>query len=86
MAEILDAINDYVPVKHSPDVVGIQQIPRIVYGDQLTVARIRGAATLRSSDLIEEKQLKGFIEAVSDWHTRLCLVTVMLIMNIHMYM
>ena len=44
--------------------------------DQLTVARIRGAATLRSSDLNEEKQLKGFVEVVSDWHTRLCLVTV----------
>lgn len=76
MAEILDALNDYVPVKQLPDDAGIQQIPRIIYGDQLTVARIRGAATLRSSDLTQEKQLKGFIEVVSDWHARLCLVTV----------
>lgn len=76
MAEILDALNDYVPMKHLPDIEDTKQIPRIIYGDQLTVARIHGAATLRSSDLIEEKQLKGFIEVVSDWHTRLCLVTV----------
>ena len=76
MAEILDALSDYVPRKSLPDGIKIQQIPQIIYGDQLTVARIRGAATLRSSDLNEEKQLKGFVEVISDWHTRLCLVTV----------
>ena len=66
MAEILDALNDYIPVKHLSGITGVQQIPRIIYGDQLTVARIRDAVTLCSSDLTEEKQLKGFIEVVSD--------------------
>ena len=75
MAKILDGLSDYIPLKSFPDET-IQRIPRIIYGDQLTVARIRGAVTLRSSDLIEDKQLKGFIEVVSDWHTRLCLVMV----------
>ena len=72
MAEILDGLTDYVPLKKFPDGSTLQ-IPRIIYGHQLMVARIRGAVTLRSS---EEKQLKEFTEAVSDWHTRLCLVTV----------
>ena len=76
MTEILDALSDYVPRKSLPDGTKIQQIPRIIYGDQLTVAWIHGAATLRSSDLNEEKQLKGFVEVVSNWHTRLCSVTV----------
>ena len=51
MAEILDGLTDYVPLKKFPDGSALQ-IPRIIYGDQLTVARIRGAVTLRSSDLI----------------------------------
>jgi len=76
MAEILDALNVYVPVKVFPGSAEIQEVPRIIYGDQLTVARIRGAVTLRSSDLRKEQQLKGFVEVVSDWHARLCLVTV----------
>ena len=76
MAEILDALGTYLPKKCLPDVGEIYKIPRVIYGDQLTVARIRGAVTLRSSDIVEEKKLNGFTEAISDWHTRLCLVTV----------
>ena len=71
MAEILDALNAYVPTKN-PEA----QIPIIVFGDQLTAARIRSAAILRSSHLTAEAKLEGFVEAVSDWHARLCLVTV----------
>ena len=75
MAEILDGLTDYMPLKRFPDESTIR-IPRIIYGDQLTIVRIRSAAILCSSDLIEEKRLNGFVEVVSDWHTRLCLVTV----------
>ena len=71
MAEILDALNAYVPAEN-PEL----QIPIIVFGDQLTAARIRSAAILRSSHLTAETKLEGFVEAVSDWHARLCLVTV----------
>ena len=35
-------------------------IPQIVFGDQMTVARICGAAILRSSDLVIPKQLNQF--------------------------
>jgi len=76
MEEILDGLGVYIPVKSLPDTGDIYKIPRIIYGDQLTVARIRGAVTLRCSDVVEDKQLKGFTEVISDWHTRLCLVTV----------
>ena len=76
MAEILDGLGAYIPEKCLFDVGEIYKIRRVIYGDQLTVARIRGAVTLRSSDIVETKQLNGFTEVISDWHTRLCLVTV----------
>ena len=74
MAQILDALNVYVPTKQM--INSEAQIPRIVFGDQLTAARIRGAAILRSSHLTMKTKLGGFVEAVSDWHARLCLVTI----------
>jgi len=76
MAEILDALNTYIPEKGLLDVGEIHKIPRVIYGDQLTVACIRGAVTLKSPDIVEKKKLNGFTEVISDWHTRLCLVTI----------
>jgi len=78
MAEILDSLNQYVPVHSNSDDTGENGVlvPRVIFGDQLTVARIRGAAILRSYHTVVEKQLGGFIGAISDWHARLCLVTV----------
>ena len=73
MAEILDDLNKYVPVQQQD---GVTLIPRLVFGDQLTIARIRGAAILRSPEVKEECQLKQFVGVISDWHARLCLVTV----------
>ena len=40
MAQILDALNVYVPTKQM--INSEAQIPRIVFGDQLTAARIIG--------------------------------------------
>ena len=73
MAEILDGLNDYVPIQQHD---GVTLVPRIVFGDQLTVARVGGAAILRSPEVKEENQLKQFVGVVSDWHARLCLMTV----------
>ena len=61
MAEILDSLNEYVPVQSSIDMNELL-IPRVIIGDQLTVAQIRGAAILRSSDLQIQKQLNQFLE------------------------
>ena len=83
MAEILDELNLYVPMCHYSTVqedgemdYRVAPIPRLLFGDQLTVARVRGAAVLRSSHIFEPSQLGGFVPTVSDWHARLCLVTV----------
>ena len=76
MADILDSLNEYVPVQCSGGGMNELLISRVVFGDQLTVARIRGAAILRSSDLNVHKQLNQLLGAVSDWHTRLYLVMV----------
>ena len=75
MTDILDSLNNYVPAQSSSGINEIL-IPQIVFGDQMTVARIRGAAILRSSDLVIPKQLNQFVGAVSDWHARLYLVMV----------
>ena len=73
MAEILDELNEYVPVQQQD---GVTLIPRIVFGDQLTIARIRGATILRSPEINEQNQLKQFVGVISDWHGRLCLMMV----------
>ena len=84
MAQILDALNVYVPTKHMTN--SESQIPRIIFGDQLTAVRIRSAAILRSSHLTAKSKLGGFVEAVSDWHARLCLVTVSNIIMYNIYL
>ena len=76
MADILDGLGAYVPRRYFAEIGKIYKIPQVVYGDQLKEARIGGTVTLRSSDAIEEKQLNGYTEVISDWHTQLCLVTV----------
>lgn len=42
-------------------------------GDQLTVARARGAKALRASHDTNKDRLMGLLPAVADWHTRVIL-------------
>ena len=44
-------------------------------GDQLTVARARGAIRLRETHLPEER-IDGFLPVITDWHARMTLVAV----------
>jgi len=90
MGEILLALNPYVPVLDGPPIddddddddtstmasTGTQLCPRLLYGDQLTVVRAQGAAALRSWHKTPLCQLEGYVPVTSDWHARLCLVTV----------
>ena len=46
----------------------------LLFGDQLTVTRIRGASVLRSMHFTAANSLKGFVPIVADWHARLCFV------------
>ena len=89
MSDILDELNRYVPIHRASEVVDVDgrsvlidrthMSQRLLFGDQLTVARIRGATILRSTHLTAEQSLQGFVPVVADWHARLCLVTVCII-------
>ena len=86
MSEILDELNMYVPMQQESEYANIAgrgiyvdrtlMSQRLLFGDQLTVARIRGASVLRSTHFTAANSLKGFVPIVADWHARLCLVTV----------
>ena len=88
MAQILLALNKYVPVNYTEEKVDIngtlhvqpatELSPRLLFGDQLTSARVRGATALRCFHKTSLDRLEGFTPATSDWHARLCLVTVSL--------
>ena len=86
MAQILLALNTYVPFQNEVQTAQIDEesvsrpetklSPRLVYGDQLTVARAHAAASLRCWHETALDRLEGYVPVKSDWHTRLCLVTV----------
>ena len=86
MGQILLALNAYMPFQDEVQTVQIdgesiirpetKLSPRLVYGDQLTVARARGAASLRCRHETALDRLEGYVPVTSDWHARLCVVTV----------
>lgn len=88
MAEILDNLNQYIPVHESTinstiegksyEFDNSKLIQILLFGDQLTVARSRGAAALRNDDSTSMNRLEGFVPAVADWHARMCLLQVMI--------
>ena len=88
MTQILLGLNKYVPVYDTETSIEIdgkmytqsatELSPRLLFGDQLTSARVRGAAALRSFHKTSLDCLEGHIPVTSDWHARLCLVTVSL--------
>ena len=43
----------------------------LLFGDQLTAARARGAIALRDDDTSALHRLEGFVPAVVDWHARM---------------
>ena len=59
-------------------------VPSFAIRDKLTSARVRGAATLRSFHKTSLDHLEGHIPVTSEWHARLCLVTVSLYTQIVM--
>ena len=54
--------------------------PHLIFGDQLTSAHVQGAITLRCFHKTSLARLQGYVPVTSDWHARLCLVTVSLCM------
>lgn len=86
MTHILDDLSQYVPVHvasktatvgdKSVDVDDSRMVQILLFGDQLTVARAKGAAKLRDDDTTALHRLEGCFPAVADWHARMCLMQV----------
>jgi len=82
LAQILFALNKYIPTENtevSMEVSGTSYVqqearvwPRIIFGDQLTSARVREAIALRCFHKTSITRLDGHVAATSDC----CLVTV----------
>ena len=89
MANIIESLSRYVPVHESTVSADIQGssfniddsklVNVLLFGDQLTVARVRGAMQLRDDDNTHLNRLEGFVPAIADWHARMCLLQVILI-------
>jgi len=85
MCNILGDLSKYVPsncgyaeehlsqVMH-PSQCQIMQL--LLFGDQLTVERARGAMVLRSLHEHAINRLEGFVPVIADWHARMTLVKV----------
>ena len=48
----------------------------LVGGDQLTVARIRGAQKIRGNSETSEQRFGGLLPVAEDWHAKMCLLEV----------
>ena len=80
---VLGSLQEYVPsrVVNSTLDVGdkslclknVDFLPIFMGGDQLTVARARGAKSLRSSHDNAKNRLEGLLPVVEDWHAHLTL-------------
>ena len=86
MAQIMDGFNQYIPSEESLQTLnvngtdhtydGSKLMQILFFGDQLTVARARGASTLREPQMKCLDRLEGFVPTIADWHARMCLLQV----------
>jgi len=51
-------------------------------GDQLTVARARGAQGILSNSHTGFDRLEGLVPVVEDWHAKVCILEVILLTNV----
>ena len=66
-----------VPGSSDLETVDVELLHKtLLGGDQLTVARARGAQSQRENSVHPKGQLSGFIPVVEDWHAKLCLMEV----------
>lgn len=86
MCKILDELHKYIPTTTTEGVTlpdgqvftheDYRLIQILLGGDQLTVARVRGAVAARSSHENARDRLEGVIPVVEDWHARQVLMQV----------
>ena len=86
MSHIMTSFNKYVPVEESVTTIDVngdehtydssRLYQQLFFGDQLTIARARGAAVLREPQKKRLERLEGFVPTIADWHARMCLLQV----------
>ena len=86
MCDVLDNFTTYVPMQESSKTLEMngksytyddtKLIQLLIFGDQLTVARIRGAEQLRDCQVEAKDTLQEFVAVIADCHSRICLVEV----------
>ena len=88
MVSIMEHLHQYVPTIHGEeraDIPGTEdhitlQVDEfhhiLMGGDQLTVARARGAQRTRENSESASECLQGLIPVVEDWHAKQCLMGV----------
>ena len=88
MVDIMSHINQYVPFKSVNTQVNVPStgesvtlakvyMEKLLFGgDQLTVARARGAKKTRMNSTSAEKRFDGIIPCVENWHTKPVLLEV----------
>lgn len=79
MIRILQHLQRYVPaieIASEQSSTNMLQHRLLLGGDQLTVARARGAQTAMCSELNEADRLEGFIPVIQDWHAKVVLLQV----------
>ena len=66
-----------VPASSDLEAIDVELLHKILLGgDQLTVARARGAQSQHENSVHPKGQLNGFIPVVEDWHAKVCLMEV----------
>ena len=81
MIDILEHYKQYLPSKTvqlnekipgSDDTEDAAYIKTLLGGDYLSVARVRGAQSIRRTAELEKHRLDMFLPTVEDWHAKLC--------------
>ena len=88
MVDILEKLQQYVPTVRSEktvDIPGTEEQVKLLDdrfhqllfgGDQLTVARARGAQRIRANSESASARLQGLVPVCEDWHAKQCLMGV----------
>lgn len=91
MIDIMSHLYQYVPSKECTNLVYIPSTNEFVQkesalvhqqlfgGDQLTVARARGAITAMANNPTAQTRLEGVVPVVEDWHT------VVILLQVHIF-
>ena len=98
MVDIMDHLHQYVPVHRSTDRITVpssdeeievvtDQLNSVIFGgDQLTVARARGAQKIQMNTKTSTERLLKLVPAIEDWHSKVCLLGVCNLQCLYMFL